>query len=495
MRTSKFFNSEAVKCALREPIYLRGSGDLDKFLRFLEPRDPTCCRHIRDLRLGFGDARPDLMDNLTQRLVHMSSLETVALDFGEEFLDCFPEFGDALATLTTLRHLTISYVGELTSDLLEAMQPGLVSLDLGWLGYDEGFFQGELPYEKWSEYHPVPFLAKWSSTLEKLSCNMWYTRQDVTPFDHVYPNLRQLSIDRDEFPLIAPYVCAFPNLTTLHVETDHGEDIDDDDAAERLYEHHALNVRSQQEGGKAGTTWQYLQEYTGGLVDLYVLGLTCRIPRLFFHSVIDERHYDMLSIILSYAQPVRLNITRVRDPFLTDPTRGLAAILQDSGASALESLVVVFELSKASREVDVAAALVSHPSLPVHVNALFMGAPLQDTLAQSLKRLPLRHLRLRVSDYGLNPTPPPPSAMDIMLAKQGGEPPPEPHPPMPFTPAEVSLQSFDVEEFTKGLGDAIPTLCDAIVKVSAPRSGHRTASIKRGTTCEEFDSHDSMWEA
>ncbi|KAI0708022.1 hypothetical protein C8Q76DRAFT_747277 [Earliella scabrosa] len=304
---------------------------------------------------------------------------------------------------------------------------------------------------------------------------MWYTRQDVTSFDHVYPNLRQLSIDRDEFPLIAPYVCAFPNLTTLHVETDHGEDIDDDDATGLLYEHHALNVRSQQEGGKAGTTWQYLQEYTGGLVDLYVLGLTCRIPHLFFHSAIDERHYDMLSIILSYAQPVRLNITRVRDPFLTDPTRGLAAILHDSGASALESLVVVFELSKASREVDVAAAL--------------------DTLAQSLKRLPLCHLRLRISDYGLNPTPPPPSAMDIMLAKQGGEPPPKPHPPMPFTPAEVSLQSFDVEEFTKGLGDAIPSLCDAIVKVSVPRSGHRTALIKRGTTGEGFDSHDFMWEA
>ncbi|KAI0708023.1 hypothetical protein C8Q76DRAFT_747278 [Earliella scabrosa] len=419
------------------------------------------------------------MDKFIQRLMQMSHLEAINITFGDFLFDCFPDFGNALTTLMTLRRLTICHVGLLTCEVLKDMQPGLVSVDFGWVGHDEGFFRGELPYDKWPEYHPVPLLAKWSSTLERISGLMWYTSRGLTPFKQVYPKMREFSIERDDYPLIAPYICAFPNLRTLYALTDHFEDIDDDDAVRSMHEHHALNVRSQQEGGIAGTTWHHLQEYTSTLVDLYVLGLACRIPHIFFHTDIDKRHCDMLSTILAYARPVRLKIKCFRDPFLThsSPTRDFAQILQDPGASALESLVVVVELQRDSRDVDVAAAL--------------------DMLAQSLKRLPLRHLRLCVCDDGLDPTPPSPGPVAFMLAKRRGDAPPKPHRPMPFTPAEVSLETFDVDEFTRGLADAIPSLCDAVVQVSAPRGCFRIAKIKRGTTCEDFglDSRESeMWE-
>ncbi|TFK93197.1 hypothetical protein K466DRAFT_581151, partial [Polyporus arcularius HHB13444] len=67
---------------------------------------------------------------------------------------------------------------------------------------------------------PVPLLARWRSTLEELNCENRFTASDLPVFTDVYPNM--LTIERDDLPLVAPYICAYPSLS---VQSDHVEDI------------------------------------------------------------------------------------------------------------------------------------------------------------------------------------------------------------------------------------------------------------------------------
>ncbi|KAI0722000.1 hypothetical protein C8T65DRAFT_734978 [Cerioporus squamosus] len=377
----------------------------------------------------------------------MTRLERLEIYDGETLLSAYPLLGEATAKLTSLHHLDIAKAGRLTCELIKVLQSNLrsIKLQVHWLDDgmddsddDDGLSAIEVTSDRLTEYHPVPFLAKWASTLEELVCETWYTGSDVPVFTQVYPKLRFLDIKRDDFPL------------SYHRW-------DDPFLAEGFRLHREANIRAQLASDGPGT-WQHLQEFEGYLHDLHLLGLTSRISSIRFSNCITARDLDMLSVVLSCAQPLHLMLG-VQGTLLNHPEHSLAMILRESGAARLESLVVTITLTEAERDADI-------PSL-LHA------------LASSLSRRPMRRLRLLVHARLLNPGLGPRSLHAILkvLTRKRGLPEPQSPPPAPSIPAERMLETFDVDAFVRSLGEATPSLGDAIVVIDGLRSCERRRAV------------------
>ncbi len=96
----------------------------------------------------------------------------------------------------------------------------------------------------------------------------------------------------------------------------------------------------------------------------------------------------------------------------------------------------------------------------------------QDNLISTLAGLPLRFLELKFETSDLDPTPPKPSAIfQRMISQQCGLPREPPAPvPAPLTPAELSLQTLDMDALIARL-KAIPSLEAVHVVLPSSRDG------------------------
>ncbi|RPD56432.1 hypothetical protein L227DRAFT_656263 [Lentinus tigrinus ALCF2SS1-6] len=448
IRSCRFFYQEAAKCVLHDPVTLRNDSDVRKLVRFLEPDHYARARYVRTLRLDVTQTlSPKDLHALEDTIAQMTQLEHLLIDEGEEFLESFPSLGNALANLTTLRQLHVWYAGSLTCNFLKATKSNLVSISLGWMGSDEDWFaEQDMDDEEWSTLHPVPLLAKWCSSLEELNCECWYTASKLPTFTDVYPSMRCLKVERDDFPLSAPYIRAYPNLARLSVSTDHVEDLKYPEDRQRLHEHRIRNIRDQEAEDGPGT-WQHLEEYVGSLADLYLLGLTCHIPRVMFSAEMSDLDLELLSAVLACANPKHLNVEG-DGALLAHSSHSLPVILREPDLSRLESLVLRIHIRQEHEELDVGAAL--------------------DALGSALAQLPLRRLRLCIVSC-LDPTP---SGFCMsrrqreLIIQQA-----------PFAHAESTLRDWDVDAFMHGLRDALPSLTDAKVDILGPRGSNRRRQI------------------
>ncbi|RPD71392.1 hypothetical protein L226DRAFT_573878 [Lentinus tigrinus ALCF2SS1-7] len=429
--TCRFFYHEAAKTILFEPVLLHNEDHVSKFLRFVQADDNSRYTYVRDVSFDFYELPPQLLDSLVRSMAHMTRLERMYLGMGERFLNIFPVLADAIARLTSLRRLAINYAGDLTCAFLNSLQSGLVSVTLTWIWR----FEHEIDPHLLNNQHPAFLLARCASTLEELIYKNWLTSSEVPVFNHSYPKLRTLEMYcDDEFPLVVSYIRAFPNLRRLRVETLHSEsdsEVVQASVTERLTRHRERNISSQLDPHGPGT-WKHLEEFCGFLVDLYVLGLASRISSVtFLDDLGGAHHLDFLSAVLSYAQPLHLEI-HGRSRLLARPTLNLTTILRQSGAARLESLDIAIRLLEKDGTLDIIS----------HLHAL----------ASSLSQLPsLRRLRLIVT-----------SAMYPRTLTLP-----------PLAPVEVMLESFDVDAFVRALGEATPSLRDAIVEVVGPRGKDR----------------------
>ncbi|KAI0708049.1 hypothetical protein C8Q76DRAFT_139706 [Earliella scabrosa] len=284
--------------------------------------------------------------------------------------------------------------------------------------------------------HPVPFLSKWTSTLEELSCKCWHTYPDAQPlslFTEVYPKMRKLQIEYDYHLVAAHYIRAFPNLVSLHLWTGHTAvipDVQNNAAAERIDALRDENMQMQHRLGLDSLTsyWQHLDEYTGSLTHLYILGLTCRICAMRFDEAVSEAHLPLLLAVLSHAQPVHLKIHGWA-ALLDHPTHRLAWVLQQADcARRLESLAIHLTLhSLNKRDMDVALRF--------------------DELATMLAGIPgpLRRLRLRVTGHVSHLSRPSRSKTPPQLG--------------------VLLSQVDAQAYVQKLVKAIPTLTDVVIVI------------------------------
>lgn len=121
----------------------------------------------------------------------------------------------------------------------------------------------------------------------------------------------------------------------------------------------------------------------------------------------------------------------------------------------------------------------------------------QNDLADALKRLPLRRLRLYIDCTQLDPTP---SHLigERIFAQCYGDPTPPHLAPAPITDHEQSLRSVDLDAYVRDLVSAIPSLEDVIVFVAGERDDEsvyrrRVAELVRGRKAVYADREMYEW--
>lgn len=358
MRTCRalYSSPEAAKIVLGGYIVLRSSKKVASFVAYLNAEKKPRCQYVRELWLHPPNfSRRDLLA-FSLCVPNFSSLTSLQLHEVDLMLSTCPELGEAIAKLPSLRDLDLSGVGAATCIMVQALECALVSISLWWLirideDIDEEFLLSH-------ENHAVQRLANLTSTLESLSCSNWYTGRDLPDFPTVYPNMRELSIDRDDFPHMKPYMRAYPHLTRLEVQTDHASDLrcdnDPTDTVEELREHRDINIAEQ--SGQPWV-WQELGEFVGCAADLFLIGLTCPINRVRLHETASvEVTFDMFREVLAMARPKELKVDGYGG-LLLDPIHGLIPVLKNPD-TRLEHLVAEVYLGKDHREADIAEALV-----------------------------------------------------------------------------------------------------------------------------------------
>ncbi|RDX49794.1 hypothetical protein OH76DRAFT_512511 [Lentinus brumalis] len=439
MLTCRYLYHEAAKSTLQHEVYLGCDAQIDKFLRFLVAEDHTRFRYVRSLRLHLNLLSSDLVQKLFDNIAHMTRLTSLEMSDGELALETYPYIGDAVKRITSLQHLGSCTAGWLVIAILNDLNCDLTSINLDWGAVvDESFRDNRMKRETLLQYHPVPFLSKWTHSLSELRCSGGRTLN--IPGDPectaVYPKMRKLTITCDNFPDPLPYIRAYPNLTHLsavfggfaHVESAH---------------HRKRNLQRQLDPRGTGT-WRHIEQYTGHLGSLYQLGLTCAIDRVRIDDpLLAESDFELLSEIIFHAKARHLKIA-CDGTLLLDQHTGLSATLLGYGASRLESLVVT--ILPRDKDMDIGSAL--------------------DTLACALAILPVRRLRLLVEGVLLDPTRP---YIGV---------PPAPASPPPYNFAERSLSKFDLEGFMWMLAETLPLLTDAIVRIHGPREHRQERKIE-----------------
>ncbi len=455
MTTCRVLYHEGPKIALKKLIRIFNEEQLISFLQFLRAQNFFRYRYVKQLELEAFYPEPEDVEVLIETLPRLVNIESLRLVNVEELLELYhradfgPVLPPAFAALTSLRHIDIFGAKEETCSLLSLLHSPLVSLRLDFrvLSNSNEKLWDLLDFNEWSIYHPTVLLENFASTLEELQCVAWYmSHETIRPRRKVYPNMRKLSIEHCEFPRIVPFIRAFPNLTDLHASSDYWGDVRTT---------HNTNVAQQRD--LVGGTWAHLDHFHGSLFDLYIIGLTCHVPRITItdDNLEDEPSMDMLATVLRYGRPVHLKLEGIAGSMLGDADRGFISMLRDTGTSNLINLDVGVYFRADDREKDLTGAIVCTIFLRLcsPLPELIDSSVIQEGLFLALALLPLKFLELRFYSHDLNPTP--------RRAQPGL---PEPI-PAPLTSAELSVNALDLDFLVAHVAESLATLEAAHVAV------------------------------
>ncbi|KAI9068419.1 hypothetical protein FKP32DRAFT_1618713 [Trametes sanguinea] len=534
MAVSRFLYVEGAKVILRRPIYLYREKELVKFLAFLDTdlhrldfvhtldirlhtvnedvfvkflgalynmpniRSLSIALHSRtqlhqvlailDMRAQnseypglyevlhsltldiFGLEAPSA-NKLVRALPRMCNLRSLSIASGDLLLEVHPDLASAFSAITSLKSFQMGYTHDHGISLLQNLRSQLVSVNLNFLPIGGGlaFFDFVSDVEL-LQLHPVALLAHSQASLEKLDAFGWTTHSALPPnVDCVYPKMRHLDLEHTSIPLTMPYIRAYPNLTHLRYETSECEMVDSESTA--LHDHqHRLNVADQL---ASGLTWRCLQDFHGSVVDLYMLGLTCRIERVYL-QVVHPKVFYQLAAALAHAQPRHLELSNWPGK-PTGPDEETFTIMRGQGASRLESLHFTAGLGQGDEGVD----------FPV----------LMENLKDSLSHSSLRDLKAKIRLSGLDPRPDDLRREFAHLQRHclraslpALRPSPEPT-DYPLVDAEQSANRFDLEHYTRSLVSAVPTLREVEITLLGPRDRWRRATLVSGRVqCEDKES-------
>ncbi|TBU64890.1 hypothetical protein BD310DRAFT_972399 [Dichomitus squalens] len=459
MRTSSTLYRAGSKHLLKDGVLLSEERQLRSFCRFMLAEKQTRFRYLRQLTLIMDRPSQAVAKKFVYVLKRMAHLESLHLSADDEFLNGHPDLCDAISGLASLRRLHADDAGKLACDMLKRSCSKLVSLYLNFGmvpsfpgdRYGE-FFYNTLDPEDLPDYHPVSVLAAFAPTLEELIVE--YEGNVRLPHQPhaVYPRLRKLHL-KDDYPFLRPYIDAFPNLTHITLHTSHCElSVPYEDHEEVFWE-----IRSRNEGDQlVNGSWQHLEEYRGPVLELYLLGLTCPVPHLYFPRIADQ-DLEFLPDVVDSARPVELRMNIRGDPF-GDTEDELPAVLRRPGCSFLRKLVLRVEIPPEYEESDIQISM--------------------DNLLPSLQTLALHHFELTLEPNRLlNPTPRR-GRPRLTLPDGSLEP---PITPAPLFPVEHSLEEFNPLDYAQRVFEAVPFMKEALVVVGGPRAAaRRVTRLERG---------------
>ena len=355
--TCRFLYHEGSKIALKKPVVIFDADELASFLKFLRADNSARSQHLRHLELWGFCLTPDLVRELLETLPLLVGLQCLRLINGEELFECDSSLPTAFATLTSLRHVYVCGADLATCAFLSSLRSPIVSAAIDFGSESTVELWERLAVDQWPKYHPVTLLVNLSPSLEELKCVSWSKSPETAiQLEEVYVNMRKLSIELHDMPLLMePFIRAFPNLTDLHV-LQTGTYLDDLDL-DAIRASREANVARQQLTSCG--TWTRLEHFSGELVDLYAIGLTCRIIRITIEDYVDDEvRLDMLATALRYAQPVHLKLKGIPGSMLDDTERGFSSMLRSGCDPTLLNLDLCIYFDAEDRDKDLRVPIV-----------------------------------------------------------------------------------------------------------------------------------------
>ena len=302
---------------LRDQVRIRDEAHFTRFLSFLQAPDYARCErlHSHYLSNNVYDPSPHCCDRLPDVLPRLTRLRTLVWDNTQGVLESHPYLAVAFAAVSSLTHLGLNYVYEESLWFLRKLRSPLTTFSVDWLGLnaDLGNPSDLVDDLALQTYHPVVVLKNFAETLEWLYCTRLFLSDSTTRtfslerrHSYVFRTMRKLILDHCDYVTVMPFINGFPNLRHLRISSGGDAVFDCGQQGKQLQAFRDGNIRAQLE---SGTTWQRLEKFRGTLLDLYLLGLVCPIPRVATkYTRLGASHLEMLRDVLAYARPIHLRM-------------------------------------------------------------------------------------------------------------------------------------------------------------------------------------------
>ncbi|TBU27288.1 hypothetical protein BD311DRAFT_844515 [Dichomitus squalens] len=248
-------------------------------------------------------------------------------------LGAHPNLAPAFGAIKTVKYVAIDYGYQHACRMLEAMHWPLETVVLHNADYGGGWPDRD----KLERMHPASLLKNSRATLKTLECDCWRECSDVLDTYPVYPQLESLHVEGVWCPRSAQWAISYPNLKRLSVHTLEGHFIEsgEEDITE-LAVNRSLNV---EECLKQVQRWNELEHFSGGVADLYLLGLPCRIRSA--RIGMSARSSQFFPAAMKAARPTQLTLI-IDDELFSQP---VPTYLQDPSLADLQSLELVIRMT------------------------------------------------------------------------------------------------------------------------------------------------------
>ncbi|KAI0705281.1 hypothetical protein C8T65DRAFT_696408 [Cerioporus squamosus] len=442
MRTCRTLYRGGARMLIGSGVSLWTSEEAISFLQFMRADPNNRFLHLRNLKISRGNfshsavhALRGLLNYRSLALESLTLLDAEAVLLSDNTNPLVPNtLFMAIANLRSLKNLAIDGCDVVTLTMLRYMVASLetASLDLGL-------------YTSWSsstnpdDRNPILLLTKSSQTLRELRGSYFDCNPLTIKYDVVYPavHLINASYTSINMPATLAYIHAFPNLEHLsltcpsHRFEGNGAD---PNTVPHLFSNRDCNMHDQE---NYGVTWEHLQEVSGSVIDLFVLGLVCHVTTVRVLDDISERMCRFLHDVIADMRPERLVVT-VAGSSLFAAGGPLDGVLRQPAAQHLRDLEL--EICFAPRDWDA-----SLDNILLSISATFLSVD-----------IPLRSLVLTLN-YGLLITPhgPPGSSFEHAC------------------PLERDLVSMDCAEAGRLLSSTLPSLQEVSIRLSTEREPHQ----------------------
>lgn len=269
---------------------------------------------LQDLHFASGALSASAGRMITAFILRYSSdlqIEHLRIDDAEAVFASYPDLADVLATVKTIKHLSLHAIGSHARRMLCNLSSPLISADLSMVPFDD---TDSVDVELLSALgeddrgalsrSPIDLLRGSQETLEMLTGQGCETLCDAEGWysSRSYPHVRLVDLKDNDIPITIHYAYAFPNLCNLSIETSHellaGLGIID---WEGFFRVRKRNKVEQRQFG----TWATIAWCRASLVDHFMLGLMCPVkticvvgpymdPNMLFHVLKTTRPSSLL---------------------------------------------------------------------------------------------------------------------------------------------------------------------------------------------------------
>ena len=298
-KTCRTIRHEAVKYLLGHAVRLRDADDIVSFSHFMHGEPDRRYPLLRGtLRIEAGSLSAVAATALYQLILPVSHLTRLVLIHADEIFSSAINMAYAFAALTCIKHLEFhashndDYTGCIY--LLRNMQSRLITVSLNLPRPLARFVYG---YHHCDLNSPMKMLHNSADTLTEFSgTNLEARGSGARP--SIFPNVTRLDVELWLMPLIAPYIVAFPNATSVRI------------SCVTQFDELTLPVfrRMNEERQEGGRPWPTLDDLTGTLAHLYMMSLRSRVKALTILSDRDLYPISYLRDVLSQSAPRHLHL-------------------------------------------------------------------------------------------------------------------------------------------------------------------------------------------